>query len=165
MMGFPVFNIKIFKILFHRAYRLSGDKDYEALEIYQKLLEGLDGLMGSHRNKDSFYHMRTCIEIAKSHAHLGEPEKCREFLRKGRSIAKKRYASDHAVFMDYYKAFLECSATCKKLAEQSEIDEKIKEMFDMERKINVREVSLLEGLGGGKIEVFPFINEAYFIKC
>ena len=60
--------------------------------------------------------MRVYFEMAKAYAHLSEIEKCKEYLQLGEGIAKKEFGHSHGVYMDYYKAFLECSAVKKELA-------------------------------------------------
>lgn len=158
--GFPVCNIKVFKILFHRAYRLSGNQDEKALELYTELLLVLDNLLGGQKPKGSFYHGRIYFEMAKSFSNLKKPKEAKSCIEKGYKIFLSDFPKDHAIMLDYYKAVLEVNATTQYLSED-DLFAMVESMINLGKQINKRQVTLLNGK---QVEVYPFLLESYFVK-
>lgn len=65
--GFPVLNIKVVKIVFNRAYRMTSTDPMQACKIYESLIAALDDLMPS--KPDSYYRAKMYLEIAKTYAN------------------------------------------------------------------------------------------------
>jgi tetratricopeptide (TPR) repeat protein len=110
-----VFNIKVFKIVFHRAFRLAGKNDEAALELYKKLLSGLDSLLAHTKPEGTFYHGKVLCEMAKAYSNLGKKTEALESLNKGKMIFESEFGTDHGVYLDYLRAEIEVENEVRRL--------------------------------------------------
>lgn len=60
-------NIKVVKIVFNRAYRITATDPAKACQIYESLISALTELMPS--KPDSYYIAKMQLEIAKTYAN------------------------------------------------------------------------------------------------
>lgn len=98
--GFSLLNIKVIKLIFNRAYRVSGQDPSKACELYNEILKALDELMPSHAQM-SYYHAKMYLEIAKSYSQRLLRAESLEAVKKAENILETVYGKDHALYLDY----------------------------------------------------------------
>lgn len=97
--GFPILNIKVIKIVFNRAYRLSATKPEEASKLYSEILVKLDEMMPE--KPDSYYHAKMNLEIAKAYASRLDKEQAMKHVEIAAKMLEKEYGTDHGIYLDF----------------------------------------------------------------
>jgi hypothetical protein len=63
-------NIKVFKLIFNRAYRMCNKNEEvtDGITIYKQLLVILDSMFADVQPNGSFYHAKVFFELAKAYS-------------------------------------------------------------------------------------------------
>jgi hypothetical protein len=93
--GFPVMNIKIFKLIFNRAYRMcnSNEEVVDGIDIYKQLLLILDSLFAVVQPRGSFYHAKVYFELAKAYSTSSNQNEAEQSLIRGKIILEDLFGS------------------------------------------------------------------------
>lgn len=89
MWGFPIVNIKVIKIMFNRAYRMSHSQPEKAIQIYKELLEKLSQLLP--KEQDSYYFAKINLELAKTFATQQDKESAHKHAAISQKMLEKEY--------------------------------------------------------------------------
>ena len=102
--AFPVVNMKAFKLLFNRAYRMKGESPKQAIILLKYLLDQLHSLLGK---EGTFYESKILFELVRCNVSLGQYEEAEELLNKAREIIVTQFGESSSLMLDYLMAEIE----------------------------------------------------------
>lgn len=136
--GFSLLNIKVIKIAFNRAYRISGSEPEQACVLYNEILTALDELMPLHA-QNSYYHAKMYLEVAKSYScRLMKPEAL-EAVAKAEKILLAIYGPTHGLYLDYLFTMTQMSFDIE--FDREEIDKNMQHHLALSKTVNQRKVT------------------------
>lgn len=95
---FPVLNIKVFKLIFNRAYRLTSFDNDKAIEIYKQLLLALEKILPGV--KDSYYEAKIKLELSKCYANKKMAQEAFDYYEAGSQILETGFGKTHCLYLD-----------------------------------------------------------------
>jgi hypothetical protein len=95
---FPILNIKVFKLIFNRAYRLTSSDNDRAIELYSSLLQALEKLLPNV--KDSYYEAKIRFELSKCYSNKKMANEALGFYEAGSKILENGFGKTHCMYLD-----------------------------------------------------------------